>query len=88
MKYLGIPLVKDLYTKHYKMLLKEIKEHLSLGRNGKRKRKPSHKWRPICKSKTKSSKQKNLRYSGHSLKDSENFGSQDSEHTDWKLIIY
>ena len=31
---------------------------------------------------------KNLRYSGHSLKDSENYGSQDSEHTDWKLIIY
>lgn len=29
MKYLGIPLVKDLYTKHYKMLLKEIKEHLN-----------------------------------------------------------
>ena len=29
MKYLGIPLVKDLYTKHYKMLFKEIKEHLN-----------------------------------------------------------
>lgn len=31
---------------------------------------------------------KNLRYSGHSLKGQWKLWKQDSEHTDWKLIIY
>ena len=42
----------------------------------------------FAKAKQNQANKKNLRYSGHSLKDSENFGSQDSEHRDWKLIIY